>query len=129
MRAGILKNDHAARVAAGLEIGKSLRRLVDAIAARDELFELQLALEIERQHARKIDPRHARAEIAAGDGLLLEGQRHRADRSRIGWLRDADDDRKAAAADRAIRGRRKLARADAFEGVVGTAAGQLLQRL
>src|ERR1044071_4040329 len=84
------KYDHAARVAARFEIGERLRRLADRIAPRDQLVELEPATHVEAEHAREIDARHARPEIAAGEGLLLERQRHGAHRGRIAGLRHPD---------------------------------------
>src|SRR5437868_14273596 len=88
-RTGALKNYDAAGVAAGFEIGKGLRCLVDAIAPGDQLVELQPALDIKRHHASDVDARHARAELAAGEGLYLERQRHRPYRSSMARLCDA----------------------------------------
>src|ERR671915_1161496 len=77
------KDYDAARVAAGLEIGEGLRRLADRVAPGDELVELELPAHVQSEHAREVDARHARAEVAAGKRLLLERQRHRAHRRRI----------------------------------------------
>src|SRR5262245_64300881 len=89
---GASKDNHAARVAARLQIGEGLRRFFDGVAPGNELVELQLAAHVEAEHARKIDPRHARAEVAAGERLLLERQRHGAHRRAVRRLRHADHD-------------------------------------
>src|SRR5689334_10385123 len=68
--------DHPARVLARFEVGERLRRLVDLVAARDELVEFESSRHVELQHPRKIDARHAGAEVAALDGLFLEHHAH-----------------------------------------------------
>src|ERR1700684_2977699 len=71
-----LELNNAACVLAGLKIGEGLRRLLDAVAMRDQLVELEPAGRVQPEHARKIDARHAGAEIAAGECFFLEWQRH-----------------------------------------------------
>src|SRR5262245_3578807 len=94
------EHDHAARVLARLEVGERLRRLVDLVAARDQLVELELAGGVEREHLREVLARARRAEVAAGQGLLLERQGAGHDGGRGAGRRDADRDGQAAAADR-----------------------------
>src|ERR1051326_7046470 len=96
----LFKNDDAARVAAGFQVGEGLRRFPDRVAPGNELVELELAAHVEAEHAREIDARDAGPEVAARKGLLLERQGHGAHRGRIARLRHADHHREPAAPDR-----------------------------
>src|SRR5580658_7307794 len=124
-----LELNNAACVLAGLKIGEGLRRLLDAVAMRDQLVELEPTGRVQREHARKIDAWHAGAEIAARECFFLEWQRHGAHRGRVAWARDPDHDGEAAAPNRAKANRGEFAAANALERVICTAARQLLQRL
>jgi hypothetical protein len=96
------------------------------IAARDQFVELELAGLVQAQQARKVHCGRARR-TAALERLLLEGSVRCARRGVR--AAHAHHHRGAALAQAAIGLGGDAAEADAFEGVVGAAAGQLLQRL
>ena len=52
------KHDHASRVLPGFEVGKGLRRLVDRVAARDQLVELELAAHVKLEQPREVVALH-----------------------------------------------------------------------
>src|ERR1700722_3438337 len=124
-----LKGDDAARIFAGLEIGEGLRRLVDVVAMRDQFLELEPSCHVQPEQARVVDPRDAGSEIAAGEGFFLERQAHGSHRRCIARLGEAHHHRHAAPCYCAKAERGEFAVAHALEGVVRTAARQLLDRL
>src|SRR5450759_1430468 len=93
-----LKHDHAARVAAGLQVGKRLRRFFDAVGAGDEFVQLELLRLVQCDQPREVLARTRRAVVAAGEGLFLEGDRGRLQRSVVVAARHAHHQGRAALA-------------------------------
>ena len=60
---GSIEHDHAARVAPVGKVVERLRRLVDPVALRDQFVELEPSGAVQRQDAREIVARAARAEV------------------------------------------------------------------
>src|SRR5262245_56309929 len=76
-----IEDDHAPGVAPARQVLEGLRRLVDAVASRDELVQLELAALVERDQPREVVARAGRAVVAALERLLLD---HQADRAQLG---------------------------------------------
>src|SRR6266566_1747138 len=115
------EGEDAAREPPGAQIVERGGELVERVAARDELVDLEPAAEVEVGEHREIAARAGRAVAAAEDRLVLvEGMDHevepRAD------LRHTDDGERAARAERLADDREV---ADRLEGVVGAAAREI----
>src|SRR5205814_7831896 len=118
------EGEDAAREPPGAQIVERGGELVERVAARDELVDLEPAAEVEVGEHREVAARAGRAVAAAEDRLVLvEGVDHevepRAD------LRHADDGERAARAERLERLADDREVADRLEGVVGAAAREI----
>src|SRR3989442_2774014 len=118
------EGEDAAREPPGAQIVERGGELVERVAARDELVDLEPAAEVEVGEHREVAARAGRAVAAAEDRLVLvEGMDHevepRAD------LRHADDGERAARAERVERLVDDGEVADRLEGVVGAAAREI----
>src|SRR5438093_2728889 len=118
------EGEDAAREPPSAQIVERGGELVERVAARDELVDLEPAAEVEVGEHREVAARAGRAVAAAEDRLVLvEGVDHevepRAD------LRHADDGERAARAERLERLADDGEVADRLEGVVGAAAREI----
>src|SRR5207249_2258338 len=124
---GAVEEEDAARQASLLEVLERPRQLLERVALRDELVDLEPPAEVEVGEERKIAARSRRAVAAAEDRLVLvvgvdDELEARAE------LRDADDGERAAGPERLERLLDDGEAADGLERVVGAAARQVLDR-
>src|SRR5437660_5272387 len=118
------EGEDAAREPPATQIIERSGELVERVAARDELVDLEPAAEVEVGEHREVAARAGRPVAAAEDRLVVvEGVDHevepRAD------LRHADDGERAARAERVERLADDGEVADRLEGVVGAAAREI----
>src|SRR5439155_467482 len=110
-----------------LQILERPRQLLERVALRDELVDLEPPAEVEVGEERKIAARSRRAVAAAEDRLVLvEGVDDELEAR--AELRDADDGERAAGPERLERLLDDGEAADGLERVVGAAARQVLDR-
>src|SRR5207302_7029630 len=117
--------DHSSRDFATPEAVEPFVDLVQGVAPRDQLLDLDLARAGELDHAREVDPRPRRAIPGANDPGLLIDQHERVERGARALWSHADDARRTRDARHLDRLLHRLAVADDLEGVVDATAGQL----
>src|SRR5881628_1939295 len=118
------EGEDAARQPPGAQIVERGGELVERVAARDELVDLEPAAEVEVGEHREVAARAGRAVAAAEDRLVLvEGVDHEVERRAD--LRHADDGERAARAEGVERLADDGDAADRLEGVVGAPARQV----
>src|SRR5207249_4470806 len=118
------EGEDAAREPPATQIIERSGELVERVAARDELVDLEPAAEVEVGEHREVAARAGRPVAAAEDRLVLvEGVDHEVERRAD--LRHADDGERAACAERVERLADDGEVADRLEGVVGAAARQV----
>src|SRR5689334_22517161 len=94
-----LQREDAARQAPALQIVERGREIVERVAARDELVDLETPAEVEVGEHREVLPRARRAVAASEDRLVLVERVHDEVELRP-ELRHADDGERAARAER-----------------------------
>src|SRR5437867_1441611 len=121
------EHEDAARELAGLERLDRAADLLERVAARDELVDLEPPAEVELGQHREVPPRPRGPVAAAEDRLVLIERLHDELRART-ELRHADDRARAPRAERVERLADHAHVADRLEGIVGAAAGQVAHR-
>src|SRR5881396_3856101 len=121
------EGEDAAREPPATQIIERSGELVERVAARDELVDLEPAAEVEVGEHREVAARAGRPVAAAEDRLVLvEGVDHEVERRAD--LRHADDGERAARTERVERLADDGEAADRLEGVVGAPARQVADR-
>src|SRR5947199_10206788 len=121
------EGEDAAREPPAAQVVERGGELVERVAARDELVDLEPAAEVEVGEHREIVARPGGAVAAAEDRLVLvEGVDHEVERRAD--LRHADDGERAARTERVERLADDGEAADRLEGVVGAPARQVAVR-
>src|SRR5882672_10749900 len=124
MRPSFQRED-AAGEAAALEILERAGELLERVAPRDELVDLETTAEVEVGEHREVAPR-AGGPVAAAEDRLVLVERVDDEVEARAELRDADHRERAARAEGVQRLADDREVADRLEGVVGAAAGEVL---
>src|SRR5262245_15126046 len=124
-----VEHHHAAGHLAGRERREALVDVLQPVGPADQLVELEPALHVEVDQARKVDDGADRAVERALQRFLLQRHRVRRDRRARGRRRHADDHRGAPGTNGVDDLQRRRLAADGVEGVVHAAAVRDLAHL